>query len=82
MFVDKGKDVGIHRELTAPDTPERNAPMESGLWRAIKAGHAAQLAVPSIYPDVCLAEVRGSTDAVDGVAALGVGGKRRMVLAP
>ena len=35
----------IRRELTAPYTPQQNGPVESGLSRAIKAGHAARIEV-------------------------------------
>ena len=55
--------LGIRRELTAPYTPQQNGPVESALWRAFKAGHAARLGISKIYPDIRVNEVRGSTDA-------------------
>ena len=42
----------IGRELTAPYTPQQNGPVESGLSRALKAGHAARLEVNKLFPDV------------------------------
>ena len=40
-FVYYCNGLGIGRELKAPYTPQQNGPVESGLSRAIKAGHAA-----------------------------------------
>ena len=62
-FVEYSNNLGIRRELTAPYTPQQNGPVESALWRAFKAGHAARLEVSNIYPDIHLNEVAGSTDA-------------------
>ena len=62
-FVEYCNNIGIRRELTAPYTPQQNGPVESALWRAFKAGHAARLGVSNIYPDIRLDEVTGSTDA-------------------
>ena len=62
-FVEHCSNLGIRRELTVPYTPQQNGPVESTLWRACKTGHAAHLGVSNIYPDICLEEVKGSTDA-------------------
>ena len=62
-FVEFCNNLGIRRELTAPYTPHQNGPVESALWRAFKAGHAARLGISNIYPDIRVNEVRGSTDA-------------------
>ena len=62
-FVEYCSNLGIRRELTVPYTPQQNGPVESTLWRACKTGHAAHLGVSNIYPDICLEEVKGSTDA-------------------
>ena len=40
-FVDYCNGLRIRRELTAPYMPQQNGPVERGLSRAIKAGHAA-----------------------------------------
>ena len=61
-FVEYWNNLDIRRKLTAPYTPQRNGPVESALWRAFKAGHAACLGVSNIYPDIRLNEVAGSTD--------------------
>ena len=53
-FVDYCNVLQIRRELTAPYTPQQNGPVESGLSRVIKAGHAARLEVNKIFPDVHL----------------------------
>ena len=63
MFVDFSNGLGIRRELTAPYTPQQNGPVESAISRAFKAGHAARLGVPQLYPDIRLEEIRGCTDA-------------------
>ena len=44
-FVEYCNSLQIRREITAPYTPQQNAPVESGLSRALKAGHAARLEV-------------------------------------
>ena len=54
MFVDFCNDLGICREFTAPFTPQQNRPVESAISREIKAGHAARLGVPQLYPDIRL----------------------------
>ena len=46
-----------------PYTPQQNGPVESVISRAFKAGHAARLGVPQLYPDIHLEEIRGCTDA-------------------
>ena len=43
-FVDYCHGLGIRREFTAPYTPLQNGPVESGLSRAINAGHVARRA--------------------------------------
>ena len=61
--VDFCNDLEIYCELTAPYTPQQNGPVESAISRAFKAGHAARLGVPQLYPDIRLEEIRGCTDA-------------------
>ena len=63
MFVDFCNGLGIRREFTAPYTPQQNGPVESAILRAFKAGHAARLGLPQLYPDTRLEEIRGCTDA-------------------
>ena len=63
IFVDFCNGLGIRREFTAPYTPQQNGPVESAISRAFKAGHAARLGVPQLYPDIRLEETRGCTDA-------------------
>ena len=63
MFVDFCNGLGIRREFTAPHTPQQNGPVESAVSRAFKAGHAARLGVPQLYPDIRLEEIRGCIDA-------------------
>ena len=63
MFVDFCNGLGIRREFTAPYTPQQNGPVESAISRAFKAGHAARLGVPQLYPDIRLEKIRGCTDA-------------------
>ena len=48
--------------LTAPYTPQQNGPVESGLSRAIKAGHAARIEVNRLFPDVHLEQLKGVRD--------------------
>ena len=62
-FVESCNNLGIRRELTTSCTPQQNSPVESALWRACKAGHAARLGISKIYPDIRVNEVKGSTDA-------------------
>ena len=52
-LVEYCNNLGVRLELT----------VESALWRAYKAGHAAHLRVSNIYPDIRLEGVKGSTDA-------------------
>ena len=58
-FVEYCKSLRIHRELTAPYTPQQNGPVESGLSRAIKAAHAAQIEATRLFPDVHLERLKG-----------------------
>ena len=61
-FVDYCNGLGIRRKLTAPYTPQQNGPVESGLSRAIKAGHAARFEVNKLFPDVHLERLKGVRD--------------------
>ena len=63
MLVNFWNGLGIRREFRAPYTPQQNGPVESAISRAFKAGHAARLGVPQMYPDIFLEEIRGCTDA-------------------
>ena len=63
MFVDFCNGLGIRREFTVPYTPQHNGSVESAKSRAFKAGHAARLGVPQLYPEIRLEEIRGCTDA-------------------
>ena len=56
-FVEFCNNLGIRLELTAPYTPQQNGPVESALWRAFKAGHAARLGISKIHPDIRVNEV-------------------------
>ena len=58
-FVEYCNGLQIRRELTAPYTPQQNGPVESGLSRAIKAGHAARIEVNRLVPDVHLEQLKG-----------------------
>ena len=60
--VDYCNGLRIRRKLTALYTPQQNGPVESGLSRAIKAGHAAQLEVDKLFPDVHLKILKGVRD--------------------
>ena len=61
-FVEYCNSLQIRRELTAPYTPQQNGPVESGLSRALKAGHAARLEVNKLFPDVHLDQLKGVRD--------------------
>ena len=61
-FVEYCNGLQIRRELTAPYTPQQNGPVESGLSRAIKAGHAARIEVNRLFPDVHLDKLKGVRD--------------------
>ena len=63
MFVDFCNGLLIRHEFTTPYTPQQNGPVESAISRAFKAGHAARLGVPQLYPEIRLEEIRGCTDA-------------------
>ena len=55
----------IRPELTAPYTPQENGPVESGLSRAIKAGHVARIEVNRLFPNVHLEILKGIRDLDD-----------------
>ena len=61
-FVEYCNGLQIRRELTAPYTPQQNGPVESGLSRAIKVGHAARIEVNRLFPDVHLDQLKGVRD--------------------
>ena len=61
-FVDYCNGLRIRREPTVPYTPQQNGPVESGLLRAIKAGHAALLEVNKLFPDVHLERLKEVRD--------------------
>ena len=63
MFVDFCNGLEIRREIAAPYTRHQNGPVESAISRAFKAGHAARLGIPQLYPDIRLEEIRGCADA-------------------
>ena len=63
MFVNFCNGLGIRRGFTAPYAPQQNGPVEIAISRAFKAGHAARLGVPQLYPYTRLEEIRGCTDA-------------------
>ena len=58
-FVEYCNSLRIRRELTAPYTSQQNGPVENGLSRAIKAGHAARIEVNRLFPDVHLEQLKG-----------------------
>ena len=51
-FVEFCNNLGIRHELTALYTSQQNDPVESAIFGAFKAGHAARLGVAKIYPDI------------------------------
>ena len=61
-FVEYCNIIQIRRKLTAPYTPQQNGPVESGLSRAIKAGHAARIEVNRLFPNVHLERLEGVRD--------------------
>ena len=61
-FVEYCNCLQIRHELTAPYTPQQTGPVESGLSRAIKAGHAARIEVNRLFPDVHLEQLKGVRD--------------------
>ena len=61
-FVEYCNSLQIRRELTAPYTPQQNGPVESGLSRAIKVGHAARIEVNRLFPGVRLEQLKGGRD--------------------
>ena len=62
-FVKFCINLGIRHKFTAPYTPQQNGPVESAISSVLKAGNAARLGVPKIYPDIRLKEVKGFMDA-------------------
>ena len=80
MFLDFCNGLGIRREFTAPYTPQQYGPVESAISRAFKAGHAAQLRVPQLYPCIarCVMGIRPSSWYTIGPCGYGVNaGERR-----
>ena len=61
-FVEYCNSLQIRHELAAPYTPQQNGPVESGLSRAIKAGHTACVEVNRLFPDVRLEQLKGVRD--------------------
>ena len=51
-----------HREFTVPYKRQQNSHVESGLSRAIKAGHAERLEVNRLFPDIHLNRLTGMRD--------------------
>ena len=64
-FVEYCNSLLISRELTAPYTPQQNGPVEAGLSRVIKAGHAARIEAKKLFPDVHLEHLKGVRDPDD-----------------
>ena len=58
-FVEYCNSLQIRRKLTAPYTPQQNGPVENGLSRVIKAGHAARIEVNRLFPNVHLEQLKG-----------------------
>ena len=76
IIVDLCNGLGIRREVTTPYTSQRNGTVESAISRVFKAGHAARLGAPQLYPDIRLKEIRdctGRNEPLAGVATLGIG---------
>ena len=61
-FVDYCNGLGTRCELTASYMLQQNNPVESGLSRAIKAGHAARLEVNKLFSDIHLERLKGVRD--------------------
>ena len=61
-FVEYCNSLQTRRELTAPYMPQQNVPVESGLSRAIKAGHAVRIEVNRLNPDVHLEQLKRVRD--------------------
>ena len=61
-FVEYCNSLQILRELIVPYTPQQNGPVESGLSRAITAGHAARIEVNRLFPDVHPERLKGVRD--------------------
>ena len=64
-FLESCNSLQIRRELKAPYTPQQNGPVERGLSRVIKAGHAARIEVNRLFPDVHLGKFKEVRD-LDG----------------
>ena len=64
-FVKYCNSLQIRHELTAPYTQQENGPVESGLSRAIKAGHVARIEVNRLFPNVHLEIFKGIRDLDD-----------------
>ena len=61
-FVGYCNGLGIRRKLTAPYTPQKNGSVESGLSKAIKAGHATWLDINKLFPEEQLERIKGVRD--------------------
>ena len=61
-FVEYCNSLQIRRELMAPYTAQQNGSVESGLSRAIKAGHAARIKGNRLCPDMHLKRLKGVRD--------------------
>lgn len=57
---------GIGHENTAPGTSKRSAPVESTIWTATKAGHAAPREISWLFPCVNLEVVKNIISASGG----------------
>ena len=53
-FVDQCNDIEIRHVLTAPYTLQQNDPVRRGLSTALKVGHAAQIELNKLFPDIHL----------------------------
>ncbi|CAB1102000.1 unnamed protein product [Ectocarpus sp. CCAP 1310/34] len=58
-FIAFCDNAGIRRTYTAPGTPQQNGPAESAIWRVNKAGHAARLEAPRLFPKIDFTRVPG-----------------------
>ncbi|CAB1115173.1 unnamed protein product [Ectocarpus sp. CCAP 1310/34] len=58
-FIAFCDNAGIRRTYTAPGTPQRNGPAEGAIWRVNKAGHAARLEAPRLFPKIDFTRVPG-----------------------
>ena len=53
-FIKYCDGLGIHRELIASNTPQKNGPVKSAQVRTMKAGLTARLEVNTIFSDMHL----------------------------